>query len=78
MWYNNMQVKKNKNKSKDNINYTIAFREPEEAENLVSKNNLLSPYLLLNWKCNKFKNSKFNRKSALKINKMLSIKKINN
>jgi hypothetical protein len=32
-----------KNKSKDNTNYTIAFREPEEAENLVSKNNLLSP-----------------------------------
>ena len=33
----------NKNKSKDNINYIITFREPKEAENLVSKNNLLSP-----------------------------------
>ena len=32
-----------KNNSKDNINYTITFREPKEAENLVSKNNLLSP-----------------------------------
>lgn len=42
MWYNNVQVKK-KNKSKDNTNYKITFREPKEAENLVSKNNLLSP-----------------------------------
>ena len=42
MWYNNIQVK-NKNKSKDNTNYKITFREPKEAENLVSKNNLLSP-----------------------------------
>ena len=33
-----------KNKSKDKINYKISFREPKEAENLVSKNNLLSPY----------------------------------
>ena len=37
-----MQVKK-KNKSKDNTNYKITCREPKEAENLVSKNNLLSP-----------------------------------
>ena len=34
---------KSKNESKDNINYTISFREPKEAENLASKNNLLSP-----------------------------------
>lgn len=32
-----------KNKSKDNINYIITYREPKEAGNLVSKNNLLSP-----------------------------------
>ena len=32
-----------KDKSKDNTNYKITFREPKEAENLVSKNNLLSP-----------------------------------
>ena len=37
-----MQVK-NRNKSQDNTNYKITFREPKEAENLVSKNNLLSP-----------------------------------
>ena len=29
----------NKNKSKDNINYIITYREPKEAGNLVSKNN---------------------------------------
>ena len=74
MWYNNKQVK---NKSKDNTNYKITFREPKEAENLVIKNNLLSPNCFQtenffnkeNWK----KQSKFERKSALKIMKMLSI-----
>lgn len=39
-----------KNKSKDNINYIITFREPKEAENLVSKNSLLSPLLFSNLK----------------------------
>ncbi len=42
LWYNNIQIKR-KNKSKDNINYVISLREPKEAENLVSKNSLLSP-----------------------------------
>ena len=37
------KIKYNKNKSKDNTNYIITFREPKEAENLVSKNDLLSP-----------------------------------
>lgn len=32
-----------KNKSKDNTKYKITKREPEEAENLASKNILLSP-----------------------------------
>ena len=37
------KIKYNKSKSKDNTNYIITSREPKEAENLVSKNNLLSP-----------------------------------
>lgn len=34
---------KNKNDNKDKINNTISYREPEAAENLASKNYLLSP-----------------------------------
>ena len=75
MWYNNVQVKR-KNKSEDNVNYIITFREPKEAGNLVSKNNLLSPNCFQsenfckNIKINR-KQSKFERKSALKINKRM-------
>ena len=55
----------NINWSKDNTNCIITFREPMLAENLVSKNNLLSP------DCFWTENSKFKRKSALKINERI-------
>ena len=61
-----MQVK-NRNKSQDNTNYKITFREPKEAENLVSKNNLLSPNCCQTENLIEY-NSKFERKSALKKN----------
>ena len=37
----------NKKHNKDNTYYIISKREPKEAENLVSKNNMLSPYVSL-------------------------------
>ena len=67
-----------KNKSKDNTNYKITFREPKAAENLVSKNNLLSPNCFQtenfykNWK-----KSKLERKSALKMIKRVIKENIN-
>ena len=76
MWYNSVQVK-NRDKSEDNTNYTITFREPKEAENLVSKNNLLSPNCFWTEQINGVvknmtqQKSKFKRKSALKINKRI-------
>ena len=47
MWYNNKNIK---NYNKDKINNIISLREPKVAENLVSKNYLLSPMFVVKLK----------------------------
>ena len=62
----------NKKHNKDNTYYIISKREPKEAENLVSKNSMLSPYVSLL----KSKENKQRRKSALKKKERIINQKI--